>query len=57
MTSEDATCRQIEPLLDDLVDGRLSAAEQQTVRRHLAACDSCAARLASRGPAKRMRLQ
>ncbi len=31
-------CRRIEPLLDDLVDGRLSAAEQQRVEAHLAGC-------------------
>lgn len=41
-----AVCRRFEPLLDDLVDGQLTAAEAGRVRRHLAACEACAQRLA-----------
>ena len=46
-TTENVTCRQVEPLLDDLVDGQLSRAARDGVRRHLAACESCTAHLAS----------
>ncbi len=38
-------CRRVEPLLDDLVDGRLAAAAARRVRLHAGACESCAARL------------
>ena len=49
MSTEDRheDCRRIEPLLDDLVDGRLSAAEQRWVETHVADCESCGDRLAS----------
>ncbi len=49
MSSEERNvdCRRIEPLLDDLVDGRLSAAEQRQVESHVAGCDGCAGHLAS----------
>ena len=40
-------CRDIEALLDDLVDGRLTAADQQRVEAHLAECTACGDRLAS----------
>lgn len=46
-TTEDLTCHQVEPLLDELVDGQLGAAAHARVRAHLAACESCAASLAS----------
>ncbi len=46
-TGSDDDCRRIEPLLDDLVDGRLSAGELRSVEAHLAACDACADQLAS----------
>ncbi len=42
-------CRRIEPLLDDLVDGRLPAAEQRQVESHVAGCDGCADNLAPTG--------
>ena len=34
-------CRRIAPLLDDLVDGRLSEAQQVDVSEHLAGCAAC----------------
>ncbi len=40
-------CRAAEPLLDDLVDGRLTAADQRRVEAHVAGCDDCSSRLAS----------
>ena len=40
-------CLKIEPLLDDLVDGVLSAADQRRVEAHLAVCEECAEQLAS----------
>ncbi len=39
-------CEAIRPLLDDLVDGQLTASEQRRVRGHLAACESCSLHLA-----------
>lgn len=41
------TCRQAEPMLDDLVDGQLSGETRRRLRRHLDGCESCAAQLAS----------
>ncbi len=49
----ESDCRRIEPLLDDLVDGQLTAAEQRHVEQHLAGsegvagCAACGSRLAS----------
>ncbi len=43
----DNDCRRVEPLLDDLVDGRLSAAELRLAESHVATCGPCAERLAS----------
>ncbi len=40
-------CHRVEPLLDDLVDGQLSAADLRAVEVHLADCQPCAERLAS----------
>ncbi len=45
--TEDVTCLRVEPLLDDLVDGQLGTTEHARVEAHLAACESCAAQLAS----------
>ena len=44
-TRED--CHRIEPLLDDLVDGQLSATDHQRVRAHLDHCEGCTERLRS----------
>ncbi len=41
---EKTDCRLIEPLLDDLVDGRLTAAEQRRVEQHLAGSEGVAGR-------------
>ncbi len=40
-------CRRVEPLLDDLLDGRLTPAERRRVEAHLTACDDCRRQLAS----------
>ncbi len=40
-------CRRIEPLLDDLVDGQLTAEDQRRVEAHVAGCDACGDQLAS----------
>ena len=40
-------CDQVEPLLEDLIDGQLTESEQRRVGSHLADCEDCAARLAS----------
>ena len=45
--TKESTCDRIEPLLDDLVDGQLSAAEGRRVREHLAGCAACSAELAA----------
>ncbi len=45
-TTQRQDCQAIRPLLDDLVDGRLSAREQRRVRRHLASCEPCSEQLA-----------
>lgn len=41
------TCRETLDRLDDLVDGRLAAAERQAVRSHLAGCLACSRELAA----------
>lgn len=46
-TPRDPDCREIEPLLDDLVDVQLSERQQRAVRRHLGGCEACGERLAA----------
>ena len=43
----ESACQHVEPLLDDLVDGALTADEHRRVETHLAECDACTERLAS----------
>ncbi len=45
--SPEPSCRQVDPLLDDLIDGQLSEGQQEAVRRHLAGCQACREQLAS----------
>ena len=40
-------CRRVEPMLDDLIDGQLTRAEQRRVEDHVAACEGCRGQLAS----------
>jgi anti-sigma factor RsiW len=41
------TCRETLDRLDDLIDGRLAAAERQAIRGHLAGCLACSRELAA----------
>ncbi len=47
MSTKLEDCSRVEPLLDELVDGRLSAAELRAVEAHVAECEPCARQLAS----------
>jgi Putative zinc-finger len=40
-------CHRVEPMLDDLADGQLTAAERRRVEAHLATCAGCRRQLAS----------
>jgi len=42
MTNQDTmSCRETQAVLDELVDGQLSAARERRVREHLAGCEAC----------------
>ena len=51
MTSETSgtstDCRRVAPMLDDLADGRLTAAERLRIEAHLASCAGCREQLTS----------
>jgi putative zinc finger protein len=42
--SSGGTCREVEPLIDELLDGNLDEARERAVRGHLRECLDCAAR-------------
>ncbi len=44
---EEPSCRHIEPLLDDLVDGQLTEEQHDRVRQHLDGCRACSEQLTS----------
>jgi anti-sigma factor RsiW len=47
MMREDRTCRDVRPLLDELIDGELDDARARAVRAHLRSCAACARREAA----------